>query len=40
MLQVSSTLLETLSAPAQLRFNRMFLRTLIQRLQAGGQPHA
>jgi hypothetical protein len=33
---VSSTLLETLSASCQLRFNRMFLRTLIQRLQGSG----
>ena len=36
LLQVSSTLLETLSASCQLRFNRMFLRTLIQRLQGSG----
>jgi eukaryotic-like serine/threonine-protein kinase len=34
LLQVSSTLLETLSAACQLRFNRMFLQNLIQRLQA------
>jgi eukaryotic-like serine/threonine-protein kinase len=33
LLQVSSTLLETLSAGCQLRFNRMFLQSLIQRLQ-------
>jgi serine/threonine protein kinase len=40
LLQVSSTLLETLSASCQLRFNRMFLRTLIQRLQGHGNPTA
>ena len=33
VLQVSSTLLETLSAACQLRFNRMFLKALIARLQ-------
>jgi eukaryotic-like serine/threonine-protein kinase len=37
LLQVSSTLLETLSAPCQLRFNRMFLKSLIQRLQGSSQ---
>jgi eukaryotic-like serine/threonine-protein kinase len=40
LLQVSSTLLETLSASCQLRFNRMFLQTLIQRLQGHGHPNA
>ena len=33
LLQVTSTMLETLSASCQLRFNRMFLKALIQRLQ-------
>ncbi|NHA15548.1 serine/threonine-protein kinase [Thioalkalivibrio sp. XN279] len=32
LLQVSSTMLETLSASCQLRFNRTFLKNLIQRL--------
>jgi len=32
VLKVSSTLLEQVSAPCQLRFNRVFLRTLIDRL--------
>jgi serine/threonine protein kinase len=36
VLQVSSTLLETLSAACQLRFNRTFLKTLIGRLQGDG----
>lgn len=40
LLQVSSTLLETLSAACQLRFNRMFLMTLIQRLQGHVQANA
>jgi len=40
LLQVSSTLLETLSAACQLRFNRMFLQTLIQRLQGHGHANA
>jgi eukaryotic-like serine/threonine-protein kinase len=40
LLQVSSTLLETLSAACQLRFNRTFLKTLIQRLQGHGHPNA
>ena len=35
LLRVSSTLLETLSTSCQLRFNRVFLRSLIQRLQSG-----
>ena len=33
VLKVSSTLLEQVSAACQLRFNRVFLRTLIGRLQ-------
>jgi serine/threonine protein kinase len=37
LLRVSSTLLETLSTSCQLRFNRVFLRSLIQRLQSGRQ---
>ncbi len=37
LLRLSSTLLETLSTSCQLRFNRVFLRTLISRLQGGGQ---
>lgn len=40
LLQVSSTMLETLSTSTQLRFNRMFLQTLIQRLQGHGQASA
>ncbi len=35
VLKVSSTLLEQVSASCQLRFNRVFLRTLIGRLQGG-----
>jgi serine/threonine protein kinase len=35
VLKVSSTLLEQVSASCQLRFNRVFLRTLIARLQGG-----
>jgi len=38
VLKVSSTLLEQVSASCQLRFNRVFLRTLISRLQNGEQP--
>jgi serine/threonine protein kinase len=38
VLKVSSTLLEQVSASCQLRFNRVFLRTLIGRLQSGEQP--
>ena len=34
MLKVSSTLLEQVSASCQLRFNRVFLRSLISRLQS------
>ena len=33
VLKVSSTLLEQVSASCQLRFNRVFLRSLISRLQ-------
>ena len=33
VLKVSSTLLEQVSASCQLRFNRVFLRALIERLQ-------
>ena len=33
LMKVSSTLLEQVSSSCQLRFNKMFLRTLIQRLQ-------
>ena len=43
VLKVSSTLLEQVSASCQLRFNRVFLRSLIGRLQttdARPQPHA
>jgi hypothetical protein len=32
-MKVSSTLLEQVSASCQLRFNKMFLRSLISRLQ-------
>ena len=34
VLRVSSTLLEQVSAACQLRFNRVFLRSLISRLQS------
>jgi len=37
-LKVSSTLLEQVSASCQLRFNRMFLRSLISRLQNADRP--
>jgi serine/threonine protein kinase len=37
VLKVSSTLLEQVSAACQLRFNQVFLRTLIARLQSGEQ---
>jgi eukaryotic-like serine/threonine-protein kinase len=40
LLQVSSTMMETLSTSCQLRFNRMFLQTLIQRLQGHGHASA
>jgi CRP-like cAMP-binding protein len=36
-LKVSSTLLEQLSASCQLRFNRVFLKSLIGRLQSREQ---
>jgi len=36
LVRLSSTLLETLSTSCQLRFNRVFIRTLISRLQGGG----
>jgi serine/threonine protein kinase len=38
VLKVSSTLLEQVSASCQLRFNRVFLRNLINRLQNGEHP--
>ncbi len=38
VLKVSSTLLEQVSASCQLRFNRVFLRNLIGRLQSGETP--
>jgi serine/threonine protein kinase len=38
VLKVSSTLLEQVSASCQLRFNRVFLRSLIGRLQGGDPP--
>jgi serine/threonine protein kinase len=40
VLKVSSTLLEQVSAACQLRFNRVFLRTLIGRLQGADSQHA
>jgi CRP-like cAMP-binding protein len=40
VLKVSSTLLEQVSAACQLRFNRVFLRTLIGRLQGAEPQHA
>ena len=40
VLKVSSTLLEQVSASCQLRFNRVFLRTLIGRLQGVEQSTA
>jgi len=40
VLKVSSTLLEQVSASCQLRFNRVFLRSLIGRLQSGEQGSA
>ena len=39
VLRVSSTLLEQVSAACQLRFNRVFLRALVARLQ-GNEPTA
>ena len=38
VLRVSSTLLEQVSAACQLRFNRVFLRALISRLQGNNEP--
>jgi serine/threonine protein kinase len=38
--KVSSTLLEQVSASCQLRFNRVFLRALISRLQNNSEPRA
>ncbi len=38
LLRVSSTLLEQASAACQLRFNKVFLRSLIERLQGLGSP--
>ncbi len=38
-LKVSSTLLEQVSAACQLRFNQVFLKALISRLQSGEQSH-
>jgi serine/threonine protein kinase len=40
VLKVSSTLLEQVSASCQLRFNRVFLRTLIGRLQNAERPQS
>ncbi len=40
VLKVSSTLLEQVSASCQLRFNRVFLRTLIGRLQNAERPNS
>ena len=38
VLRVSSTLLEQVSAACQLRFNRVFLKALVSRLQGNEQP--
>jgi serine/threonine protein kinase len=38
VLRVSSTLLEQVSAACQLRFNRVFLKALVSRLQGNDQP--
>ncbi len=38
VLRVSSTLLEQVSAACQLRFNRVFLRALVSRLQGNDTP--
>jgi serine/threonine protein kinase len=38
LVRVSSTLLEQASAPCQLRFNKVFLRSMIERLQGNNQP--
>lgn len=40
LMKVSSTLLEQVSSSCQLRFNKMFLRTLIQRLQTAERANA
>jgi hypothetical protein len=40
LLKVGATLLEQSSAACQLRFNRMFLRSLIDRLQKNEQATA
>ena len=39
MLRVSSTLMEQVSSSCQLRFNKVFLRSLITRLQGDGSAH-
>ena len=39
MLRVSSTLMEQVSSACQLRFNKVFLRALITRLQGSGGPN-
>jgi hypothetical protein len=39
-MKVSSTLLEQVSAQCQLRFNQVFLRNLITRLQSSERPVA
>jgi hypothetical protein len=38
VLRVSSTLLEQVSAACQLRFNRVFLKALVSRLQGNSEP--
>jgi hypothetical protein len=40
VLKVSSTLLEQVSASCQLRFNRVFLSSLISRLQSAESIHS
>jgi CRP-like cAMP-binding protein len=39
ILRVSSTLMEQVSQACQLRFNKVFLRSLITRLQGDGNPN-
>lgn len=39
ILRVSSSLMEQVSSSCQLRFNKVFLRSLIKRLQSGGGPN-
>ena len=39
ILRVSSTLMEQVSSACQLRFNKVFLRSLITRLQGDGRPN-